>query len=44
MNLLYAQAGGTGQCRRSDCFGAHEPHLRIGMVLAARYGILGILA
>ncbi|MCL2589373.1 MAG: 6-phosphofructokinase [Betaproteobacteria bacterium] len=48
MNLLYAQAGGATAVINASAAGviasAHERHPRIGTVLAARYGILGILA
>ena len=48
MNLLYAQAGGTTAVINASAAGviaaarAHRP--KIGAVLAARYGILGVLA
>ena len=48
MNLLYAQAGGTTAVINASAAGviasAREQHSRIESVLAARYGIFGILA
>ncbi|MDR2924590.1 MAG: 6-phosphofructokinase [Azoarcus sp.] len=47
MNLLYAQAGGTTAVINASAAGviaSAREHPAIGSVLAARYGILGILA
>ena len=48
LNLLYAQAGGTTAVINASAAGviaaARAQRPRIGAVLAARYGILGVLA